>query len=69
MFGGVASVENGGIEAVERALRRARELVESDLTCGHRFAPSELRLARYVEADHVGDLSVLAFCLLNTRTR
>jgi hypothetical protein len=63
-----ASADNGGSTAVVRARRRARELVESDFPADYGSAPSDLRLARHIEAHHVGDLSILALSLLSPRT-
>jgi hypothetical protein len=62
---GSFSADDGDNTVAERALQRARELVESDSTSGERSASSDVRLAGYIEAQHVGDLSVLALFLLN----
>jgi hypothetical protein len=65
---GSFNADDGDNTVVERTLQRARELVESDSTSGDRSAPSDVRLARYIEAQHVGDLSVVALFLLNPPT-
>ena len=56
-----------GSSLVERALARAQQLVDSNPITGYRAPPDDVRLARYIEARHVGDLSVLALCLLGQR--
>ena len=65
MLGDVVSLEDGDGRGVERALRRAAELVESEPLSG---GSEDLRLARFVEADHVGDLSILSLYLLRPRS-